>query len=206
MPNADITITSTQTGASRALQTGVDGAYRASALGVGTYRIQVSHSGFKNAEVASVSLAVSQEAVVNVALEVGAAQQTVQVEAVAEEVNTTNATVGALVNEQKVQDLPLNGRNFIALTMLQPGVQQGNPSTTGGTYFTVNGAPIRSNAILLDGATMTTGYGAQTTAVGGANLGVDGILEYRVITNNFGPEYGMVMGGVTTALSPEGRD
>jgi hypothetical protein len=206
VPGADITITSTQTGATRALQTGVDGAYRASALGVGTYRIEVSHGGFKKAEVASVALAVSQEAVVNVALEVGAAQQTVRVEATAEEVNTTNATVGALVNEQKVQDLPLNGRSFIALTTLQPGVQQGNPTTTGGTYFTVNGAPIRSNAILLDGATMTTGYGAQTTDVGGATLGVDGILEYRVITNNFGPEYGMVMGSVTTIVTKGGTN
>jgi Carboxypeptidase regulatory-like domain/TonB dependent receptor len=206
VPEANITITNALTGTTRTLQTGSDGAYRANALAVGAYSIRVSHDGFKTTDLPGMALAVSQEAVVNVALQVGTAQQTVEVTAAAEEVNTTNATLGTLVNEQKVQDLPLNGRSFIDLTLLQPGVQQGNPSASGGTYFSVNGAPIRSNAILLDGATMTTGYGAQTTAVGGANLGIDGILEYRVITNSFGPEYGMFMGSVTTIVTKGGTN
>ena len=72
--------------------------------------------------------------------------------------------------------------------------------------FSVNGAPIRSNAILLDGAWMSTQYGPQTTNVGGSNLGVDGVREYRILTNTYGPEYGMVMGSVTTIVSKSGAN
>ncbi len=108
---------------------------------------------------------------------------------------------------RKCSDLPLNGRSFIALTpCCNPEFSKVTRQPRAAHTFTVNGAPIRSNAILLDGATMTTGYGAQTTAVGGANLGVDGILEYRVITSNFGPEYGMVMGSVTTIVTKGGTN
>lgn len=208
IPGCSVTITDTETGARRVVTTGTDGSYRANALAVGSYDIKVQREGFKTAERAGVKLDVSQEAVVNIDLEVGTAQQTVEVSAQAEAVNTTNATVGSLVNEQRVEDLPLNGRNPVALTLLQPGVTQTSPTSSGsgGTTYSVNGAPIRSNAILLDGAWMSTAYGSQVTYVGGSNLGVDGIREYSVLTNTYGPEYGMVMGSVTTIVSKSGTN
>jgi hypothetical protein len=206
VPGADVVITNTENGATRHLDTGADGSYRANALAVGSYEIKVQREGFKTADRTAIKLDVSQEAVVNIDLEVGSAQQTVEVTAQAEAVNTTNATVGSLVNEQRVEDLPLNGRNPIALTLLQPGVQQTNPGGFSGTTFSVNGAPIRSNAILLDGAWQSTAYGSQVTYVGGSNLGVDGIREYSVLTNTYGPEYGLVMGSVTTIVSKSGTN
>jgi hypothetical protein len=186
VPGADVVIANTENGATRHLDTGADGSYRANALAVGSYDIKVQREGFKTAERAGIKLDVSQEAVVNIDLEVGTAQQTVEVTAQAEAVNTTNATVGSLVNEQRVEDLPLNGRNPVALTLLQPGVTQTSPTSSGsgGTTYSVNGAPIRSNAILLDGAWMSTAYGSQVTYVGGSNLGVDGIREYSVLTKS----------------------
>jgi hypothetical protein len=206
VPGADVAITNTENGASRHLQTGVDGSYRANALAVGSYEIKIQREGFKIANRTGIKLDVSQDAVVNIDLEVGTAQQTIDVTAEAVTVNTTNATVGSLVNEQRVEDLPLNGRNPIALTLLQPGVQQTNPGGFSGTTFSVNGAPIRSNAILLDGAWQSTAYGSQVTYVGGSNLGVDGIREYSVLTNTYGPEYGLVMGSVTTIVSKSGSN
>jgi len=208
VPGADVVIANTENGATRHLDTGADGSYRANALAVGSYDIKVQREGFKTAERAGIKLDVSQEAVVNIDLEVGTAQQTVEVTAQAEAVNTTNATVGSLVNEQRVEDLPLNGRNPVALTLLQPGVTQTSPTSSGsgGTTYSVNGAPIRSNAILLDGAWMSTAYGSQVTYVGGSNLGVDGIREYSVLTNTYGPEYGLVMGSVTTIVSKSGSN
>ena len=206
MASAQGTVTNTETGLSRKFVTEADGTYRVAALPVGTYRVEVSSEGFKTFAVTGLTLTVSQEAVINAVLEVGAAQQRVEVTAQATEVNTTNATVGSLVGEQKIQDLPLNGRNPVSLTLLQPGVTQASPNPQGGTYFTVNGAPIRSNTILIDGASMQTEYGAQVTVIGGSNLGLDGIQEYRVITNTFGPEYGMVMGSITTIVSKSGTN
>jgi hypothetical protein len=206
VPGAMITVTNTDTGLVRTYLTTEDGSYRIPALPVGPYKVTVALPGFKTIERSGVRLEVSQEAVVNVSLEVGSTQQTVEVVAAADEVNITNAAVGSLVGEQKVENLPLNGRNFVALTLLQPGVIQGSPSVGGGTYFTVNGAPIRSNLMLLDGAIMNTYYGAQVTTIGGSNLGVDGIKEYRVLTNSFGPEYGVAMGSVTTIVSKGGSN
>ena len=207
VPGADVVITNTENGATRHLDTGVDGSYRANAVTVGSYEIKVQRQGFKTADRTAIKLDVSQEAVVNIDLEVGSAQQTVEVTAQAAAVNTTNATVGSLVNEQRVEDLPLNGRNPVALTLLQPGVTQTSPRRGfSGTTYSVNGAPIRSNAILIDGAWMSTAYGSQVTYVGGSNLGVDGIREYSVLTNTYGPEYGLVMGSVTTIVSKSGTN
>ena len=95
----------------------------------------------------------------NPTLEVGAVtQEEVVVSAEAPLVNTTSSALGNVVNEQSMSDLPLNGRNYTDLTMLQPGISQqtlatsgGGPSATG-TWFSANGAPVRSNNFVLDGA------------------------------------------------------
>jgi len=97
---------------------------------------------------------------VNFALEVGAVTETVSVTAEAPLVNTTGGSLGALVNEQQVAELPLNARNYIDLTLLQAGIQhwRNTGSTSGvsvsGSWFSSNGAPVRSNNYLLDGAIM----------------------------------------------------
>ena len=203
VPGADVSITNTENGAIRHLTTGSDGSYRANALAIGAYEIKVMHEGFKTAERSGIKLEVSEEAVVNIGLEVGTAQQTVEVTAEAAAVNTTNATVGSLVTS-RVTCCP-NGRNLVTLTLLQPGVTQLSTNTSGGgTTYSVNGAPIRSNAILLDGAWTTTAYSSQVTLVGGSNLGVDGVREYRILTNTYGPDMALVMGSVTTIVSKSG--
>ena len=119
---ASVTVKNLDTSLSRTANTEADGSYRFSALPVGNYEIDVTHEGFNAAVLTGLTLTVGQEAVMNVTLVVGSTSQSVQVTGEAPQVETTNATLGGLVNEQSVADLPLNGRNWGDLTLLQAGI------------------------------------------------------------------------------------
>ena len=143
-------------------------------------------------------------------VEVGEVTQTVEVTAEAPLVNTTSGALGGLVDEKKVADLPLNGRNFIDLTLLQTGVTQiAGPRQTlvrYGGWFSSSGAPVLSNNYLLDGAPMTGIYGGTPASASGYTLGVEGIREYRVVTNSFPAEYGLTMGSQMVIVTKSGTN
>ena len=210
VPGATITITNVDTNATRTIVTGDDGAYRVPALPVGHYQVKAEHPGFKTETRAGIILEVAQEAVVNLDFQVGTAEQQVLVTGEAEIVNTQDATLGGIVNEQKMQDLPLNGRNYVDLSLLQPGVSADNHhGTTGGavgTSFSANGAPVRSNNFTLDGAILQTQNGRNPTSLAGTTLGVDGIREYKIITSNFPAQYGLTMGSQMVIVSKGGTN
>src|SRR3990172_2966696 len=207
---ATLTVANVETGQSRAGVSGGDGSYRFSALPVGNYQVRAEHPGFRSEVRSGLTLTVSQEAVVNFTLDVGAIEQTVAVTAEAPLVNTTSGSLGGLVDEQRVADLPLNGRNFLSLTLLQTGVQEHtNRTQTGalaGTWFSSNGAPLRSNFYMLDGASMANLYGGNSSSISGTTLGVEGIREFRVATNSFSAEYGMAMGSQMLIVSKNGTN
>ena len=211
VPGATVTIQSSETNETRSAVTDPSGAYRVPALPVGHYNIKVEHDGFKTETQVGLNLEVGQEAVVDFTLQVGTAAQTVQVTGEAQQVNTTNSSLGTVVSEQNIADLPLNGRNYTDLTLLQPGItQHKNLSNSGGnqpgTVFSSNGAPIQSNSYYLDGASMINTYGSSGASGTGNTLGVDGIREYKVVTNNFSAEYGMSMGSQTVLVSKSGTN
>ena len=211
VPGANLTARSTETGQTRTGVSAADGSYRFSALPVGNYEVRVEQSGFQVAVRSGLTLAVGQEAVVNFTLEVGAVTQTVAVTAEAPLVNTTSGSLGALVDEQKVAELPLNGRNYMDLTLLQAGITQmrniGLNPTAVGLWYSSNGAPIRNaNNYLLDGALMVNQQGVNSASLAGTTLGVDGIREFRVITNAFSAEYGMTMGSQVVMVSKGGTN
>ncbi len=211
IPGANVTVRNTDTAQTRTLVSEADGSYRAPALPVGNYEIRAEKEGFRTEVQSGLTLTVSQEAVVNFTTEVGSTGQTVSVTAEAPLVDTTKASLGGLVNEQKMADLPLNGRNYIDLSLLQPGVAEFkavNKTLTGnvGTYFVSNGGTVRSNLYLLDGAILTNILNANSASMSGSTLGVDGIREYQVITNVPGAEYGMVMGSWMTVASKSGSN
>src|SRR3990167_4613628 len=133
VPDVALTARSVETGQTRTAVSAADGSYRLPALAVGAYEVRAEHAGFQTAVRSGLTLSVSQEAVVNFALEVGAVTQTVEVTGEAPMVNTTSGSLGGLVGEQKVADLPLNGRNYMDLTFLQPGISQNKNMTAGGT-------------------------------------------------------------------------
>ena len=119
VPGAVVSTRNIETGQTRTATAGGDGAYRFSALPVGSYEVRVENPGFQTQIRSGLTLAVAQEAVINFTLQVGAVEQTVSVTAEAPLVETTSGSLGGLVDERKVSELPLNGRNYIDLTLLQ---------------------------------------------------------------------------------------
>ena len=121
---AKVTARNTDTGQTRTAVTGDDGAYRLDALPVGNYEITAEKAGFKTEVQSGLTLTVAQQAVANFTIQVGEMSQTVAVTAEAPLVSTTTSSLGGLVDDQRIVDLPLNGRNYVDLTLLQPGVTQ----------------------------------------------------------------------------------
>ena len=209
LPGATVTVRNVDTGLTRSVPTGGDGAFRFPALPVGPYEIRAELSGFRTSIRSGVRLLVGQEAVLDMVLELGSIQETVTVTGEAPLVETTTSALGAVVTAEEIAALPLEGRNYIGLTMMQPGVSESRTianSAYPGIWFSSSGAPPRSNGYSLDGADMRNGTGVTTSSVTGQTLGLDGIQEYRVLTNAFPAEYGGVMGSQTVMVSKAGTN
>jgi outer membrane receptor protein involved in Fe transport len=196
------------TGQKRVLTTADDGSFRAVELPVGRYEVKGEHAGFKVVTRNGITLEVTQQAVINLEFQVGSTDQQVVVTEEAPMVNTQDATLGGTVNETKMEELPLNGRNYIDLALLQPGVDKDkNQSNQGGTSFSVNGAPPRSNNFTLDGAILQNMLGRSPVAGNsGDALGLDGIKEFQIVAGTFQAEYGLAMGSQMVAVSKNGTN
>lgn len=198
------------TSAMSSTQTSDVGFYTIPSLQPGTYRVTVEKEGFQQIVNTGLQLHAADNIEMNFALQVGSVSQSVTVTGEAPVVNTTTSSLGGLVSDEKIADLPLNGRNFIDLSLLQPGISQNKNQGTGGgatgTWFSSNGAPVRSNYVTLDGASMITQMGGSAGSQSGNTLGVDGIKEYRIISHNYGAEYGMTMGSQMVIISKGGTN
>jgi hypothetical protein len=214
VPGAKVTATETDTGQSRSVTTGNDGAYRFDALAVGPYSISTEATGFQTEVQSGLTLSVAQNLVANITVQVGQATQTVTVSTTGgTQVDTTTSALSSLVAPTTIADLPLNGRNYINLTLLQPGVaatttqaSNGSVALGSGQQFSSNGAPVNANNYMLDGAVTTNNQDSAGGSPIGTTLGVDGIQEYRVITNSFAAEYGQKMGSQTMLVSKGGTN
>jgi hypothetical protein len=208
LPNATVTVTNVDTGLTRTVKTTDDGEYRLPELPVGRYEVKGEHAGFKIVTRKGITLEVTQQAVINLDFQVGSTDQQVVVTEEAPMINTQNATLGGTVNETKMTELPLNGRNYIDLALLQPGVDKDkNQSNQQGTSFSVNGAPPRSNNFTLDGAILQTMLGRSPVAgESGDALGLDGIKEFQIVAGTFQAEYGLAMGSQMVAVSKGGTN
>ena len=166
VPGATVKVTNVDTNVTRTLTTDSDGSYNALELPTGNYQVEVTANGFKTGVRKGITLDVTDAPVINFTLEVGATEQQVTVSSEIPMVDTQDATLGGIVNQQSVQNLPLNGRNYVDLSLLQAGVTPDrNSSGNGATSYSVNGAPPRSNNFTLDGAVTTTrGFGVDTVA------------------------------------------
>ena len=208
VPNANVTLTSVETGAARTTTSGEDGAYRFNAVEPGHYNVKVESQGFKTSSLTGLTLDVTQQLVANVTLEVGTSTQEVTVTGEAPVVNTTSSSLGGLVSDQQISELPLNGRNYSDLALLQPGVTQTSHSGLGdaGIWFSSNGLSPRANNYTIDGTPILTQNGTGPAGMTGNTLGVDGIKEYRVVTSMFSAEYGLLMGSQIVVVSKGGTN
>ena len=214
MQGARVTVKNAETGATRTVLTDELGNYRVLALAVGPQEVKAEKTGFRAAVRMGVNLAVGQEAVVNLRLDVGEITQEVTVSADAPLVNTTTAQVSGLVNEQQVKDLPLNGRSFDNLITLNPGtvnysaMKTAQTSTSNGNTFSVAGRRTSENLFLFNGVEYTgsSQLGITPGGVSGQLLGIDAIREFNVQTDTYPAEYGKRAGAQVTVVTQSGSN
>ncbi len=210
---ATITVRSVETGATRTITSNDDGSYRLLSLSVGPQEVRAEKAGFKAAVRLGVNLAVGQEAVVDLRLEVGDLAQQVTVTAEAPLVNTTTSSVSGFVGENQIKELPLNGRSFDSLITLNAGaisytLKSANTSTSNGFTFTVAGRRPMENQILLNGVEYT-GSSQLSVTPGGASgylLGIDAVREFNVLTDAYSAEYGKRAGAQVTVVTQSGTN
>ena len=215
LPGVTVEAISDATGATRSAVTGSDGLYTIPLMPPGSYTVKASLQGFRSSQRDGVRVAVTETARVAFQLEVGQISETITVSAEATLVETSNATHGIVIDEQKVVDLPLNGRNFTQLGTLIPGVVappgglggQSGDATPGGFGnatggFNVNGMRNQSNNFLMDGATnndtFNTGFVLRPPP--------DAIQEFKILTHAFSAEYGRNAGSVVNVVTKSGSN
>jgi hypothetical protein len=210
VPGAKVTATNVATGVIYPTKTNEDGSYVFPSLAPGNYTISVEQTGFAKSVHPDITLHVADTVAIDFTLKLGAVDETVTVTGGAPLVNTTTSSLGGLVDAKQIETLPLNGRNYISLTLMQPGVTlDANEQQNGiyaGSWFSSNGAPIRSNNFMIDGAIMQDQNAGSTADFAGRTLGLDGIAEFRVLTNAIPAEYGILMGSQTVMASRGGTN
>jgi hypothetical protein len=199
------------TSAAYTAETNGTGFYNLPMLPAGTYQVTATKDGFQQEVRPNVELHVSDVITLNFPLQVGSVTQAVTVEGGAPMVETTASSLGGLVNDAQIADLPLNGRNYIDLSLLQAGVTQNTSSNIqiggmSGTTYSVNGVSMISNNYLLDGTQIGNQSGWGTASFAGTTLGVEGIKEYKVLTSAFDASYGMAMGSEMVMISKGGSN
>ena len=210
LPGADVVVKNVATGATRQAVTDANGYFTIPGLPPGTYETRASLQGFGTA-IERVTLAVAEDAALTLTLKVSATEETITVVGAAALVDTRSAAMSAVVSEKTISELPLNGRNYIELALLQPGVnnfteKDSTSSSNRGTKLNINGMSFRSNSYLLDGANMRGYAGTATVSAAETTLGVETIQEFRVVTNAYSADYGRAMGGVISLVTKSGTN
>jgi hypothetical protein len=207
---ATITITNTGTNLDFTAVTNDEGFYTVPNLPVGGYMVAASKQGFKKGVRSGITLEVDQKAQVDVTLEAGSITETLTVVAQAPLVDTASATVGKVIENRRVQELPVNGRNALALVLLAPSVQSAvGPRATGfgdrGTEVSsirINGSPIATNNFIVDGLSSVNAYLPDVNI----NPTVEAVQEFKVQTNTMSSEYGFTLGGVVNLVTKAGTN
>ena len=210
---ATVTVKSLETGATRVVTTDETGNFRVLSLPVGLQEVRAEKAGFKSTVRTGINLAVGQEAVVNVRLDVGELTQEVTVSADVPLIDTTTASVSGLVGERQVKELPLNGRSFDYLIALNPGainytLKSPQTSTSNGNTFSVAGRRPLENMFLLNGIEYTGSSQLSVTpgGVSGDLLGIDAVREFNVLTGTYSAEYGKRAGAQVTIVTQSGTN
>ncbi|MBI4477636.1 MAG: TonB-dependent receptor, partial [Acidobacteria bacterium] len=204
VPGAQITATNTATGVSRTVTSGPDGRFTVPALPVGTYTVQVELSGF-GPQRAEVVLAVGTTVDVPFTLKIAAATEQVTVMAETPIIDVQKTAVGTDISQHQIENLPINGRNFISFSVITPGVapdntpQQGASATSGLTFA---GQRARSNNITVDGLDNNDAVVGSVRAT----FSQEAVREFQVLTNSYTAEFGKASGGVVNIVTKSGTN
>ena len=201
IPQASVVVINKETGITRTGVTNDLGRYRIASLQVGEYDLRVSKDGFATVERKGLQLHVGQLATINVELPVAAQVQRVDVTEAAPIVETGRANLGAVVNRTEIDNLPINGRNFLDYSRTVAGVTAQQTSGQG-SGLSFNGQRARSNNISVDGADNNGQSNGNTRMT----LSQDAVQEFQVVTNGFAPEFGQAGGGLVNIISRSGAN
>ena len=206
---AQLTAVQVETGLSRSVSSDTHGAYVFVAMPIGHYRLEAEAKGFQRYVQSGITLDVNQTVAVTIQLSVGTVEQKTEVHANAPLVETSVTSLGKTVDQRDVLDLPLNGRNFSQLGLLQPGVVPITPglaeaggSLRNGQAYAVNGQRPESNNFLIDGADNFNGVD------GGFVIQppIDSIAEFRILTHTANAEFGHNSGSTTNIITRSGSN
>jgi hypothetical protein len=215
VPNATVTLTSLDTGASRTSTTGADGGYKFDLLPTGNYKVRIEAAGFKPVEIPSIAVNVTETEVLDRNLEVGAQTQTVTVEGEVVAIQTTSSALGTVADARTVTELPLNTRNYTNLLAMSTGVAANVSNATtigkGATNMAVNGGSTGQNTYLMDGVVVNN-----WTALGGVTEGTlpgtfampnpDAISEFKIQTSSYDAGYGRNPGANVNVITKSGTN
>jgi hypothetical protein len=214
LASVDITLTNTETGETRRTTTNAMGQYAIPNVKAAVYQLVAEKQGFQRQVLERLTLEVELLRTVDVVLSVGSLTDEVTVVSSSPALQTTESAVSTLFETKVVNELPLNGRNFLQLQLLAPGVTLGRPGTfsvvqiaaqntsIGGGNFSVNGMRDVYNDYLLDGVS----FKDWIHGTNGMNPSVDAIQEFRTQTSNYSAEFGANAGGLVNMLTKSGTN
>lgn len=201
LPGVSIVIRNIATGTERTTVTNDRGQYEVPALQPGQYQVEAELEGFRRYVRGPVTVQVNQDTRVDAVLEVGALSETITVAAEGIAVQTTTSSLGKVVEEKQILELPLSGRNFTSLGLLTPGVTTRGQSTTDANYV-VHGQRQDANNFQLDGVANVSLGGNSVQA----RPNVDAVQEFKIQTSNFSAEFGRNSGSVVQVVTKSGTN
>ncbi|HXW90162.1 MAG TPA: carboxypeptidase regulatory-like domain-containing protein, partial [Terriglobales bacterium] len=202
IPAVEVTVTNTATQASRKTTTDHDGYYQVLSLPIGNYTVTAEHEGFRKVIIGQNQLAINQALRIDVRMQVGATNQTVEVGEAAAPVETVNPTLGQSVTGRVLTNMPLNGRDMLDLGLLQPGVTESNDDNEGAGNYSIAGGRTDSITYLLDG-------GLNNDLLDNSVLldpNPDTVAEFRLLTSDYTAEYGRNAGGIISVVTKSGTN
>lgn len=209
IPDATVTVTQAATGLLRTASTSNDGNYSVTDLPIGIFRVSVTKTGFKETVAENVTVNVSTVTRQDFNLTVGGVGEVVTIQGGDVQVETETGAIGEVINGQQVRELPLNGRSFVQLTQLQPGVSpqnnfdSKNKGLFSGVDFSVNGNSAQANLFLTDGAN-NNDTGSNRTIL--LYPSIEAIAEFKMLRNSYGPEYGQAAGAIISIATRGGTN
>ncbi len=209
VPGATITAKNEDTGLTRTTATNDSGAYALPDLPIGRYRVNAELQGFKTASRTGIILRVADDHVVDFTLEAGEFTDVVTVEASSTSVKVVGGDVSGIVSGQLARELPLNGRNFVQLATLMPGVSAHDflnakdKGLLGGTFLSVSGSGVTANLWTVDGANNND---VGTNATNLVYPSLEAIEEFKVLRNSYGPEFGNAGGAQINVVTRGGTN